>query len=119
MTVRHAPTSDSDLMAGMNRRILDIDPTIAAQMGAEAISICKAGSYVAANGTEVDISDAVTRAVSARLSIPPGAQLPEGSLKLHGDMEIQVANETTTRAAQRLKETGERVLALNFANGAF
>ena len=68
-------------------------------------------------GESVDWGAAVTQAVAAKCSLPPGAPLPEPGAVRYPETRVQVANETTLVAARRLTDASDRVLALNFANG--
>jgi uncharacterized protein (TIGR02452 family) len=65
----------------------------------------------------VDWRAAVAQAVAAKRSLAPEAELPAPRVVQSTQTRVQVANETTLAAAQRLIDAGERVLALNFANG--
>jgi uncharacterized protein (TIGR02452 family) len=68
-------------------------------------------------GDSVDLQDSVKRAIAAKRSLPPDAALPQFASHRFPQTRVQVTNETTLMAARRLAEDGERVLALNFANG--
>ena len=94
---------------------MQIDRTRAAQIGRETIQFLKAGRYKTASGHSVDISDALKKAIHGTVSYPPKSPLPDvtpGSWQT----DIQVRNETTLAAAQRLADLGLRIAALNFAS---
>jgi uncharacterized protein (TIGR02452 family) len=116
-TVRFLPAVDSAVVAAANGRNLAIPGEVAQRMAAETVTACDAGTYIAASGTRVDIADAVASAIRSKTSIPPDAALPPAPTKSRPEMLIEVTNETTTSAAQRLQATCTRVAALNFANG--
>jgi uncharacterized protein (TIGR02452 family) len=59
----------------------------------------------------------VHAACAAKVSIPPDAPLSVPQTMPFPTTRIQVTNETTLGAAQRLVTSGVRPLALNFANG--
>lgn len=111
--VRCLPAADSDLMAQTNRSNLDIDYGVAGRLAFETVRCCEAGAYT----TPAGVRDAISQARTAKLSIPSDVALPTAPTAPHTEMHIQVANETTTMAAQRLLQTCRRVLTLNFANG--
>jgi uncharacterized protein (TIGR02452 family) len=75
------------------------------------------GGYVTKKGQEVIWRDAVQTACAAKLSIRPNATLPSDEQVPSTETRVQVTNETTLGASQRLVEQGWRPLALNFANG--
>ena len=75
------------------------------------------GYYVNLNNEEVDISGLMRAAMNAKVSIPPDSTLPEAPGHFFKEIRVQVANETTLRAALRLSDAGPRPLTLNFANG--
>jgi uncharacterized protein (TIGR02452 family) len=66
---------------------------------------------------KVDWSQQVQAAYSAKVSIPPDAELPAHNPGRLAETRVQVTNETTLGAAWRLVESGFKPLALNFANG--
>ena len=89
----------------------------AAELGRTAVSAAETGAYRDAAGRRVDWGHAVTRAFAAKRSLPPDVELPDAGPARFLETRVQVANETTLMAARRLTDAGERVLALNFANG--
>ncbi len=89
----------------------------AARLGRSALEAIERGGYVDRAGRPVDWGEAVAAAVAAKRSLPPDDVLPPVPAPSRRETRVQVANETTLVAAKRLTETGERVLALNFANG--
>jgi uncharacterized protein (TIGR02452 family) len=112
------PCLDSAEMAAARRRELDIGRDVAAELGRSAVEIARTGFYFNDAGERVEIGELVARAVSAKQSLPPDAVLPIPQPRSFSETRIQVANETTLGASQRLVQSGQRPLALNFANGA-
>jgi uncharacterized protein (TIGR02452 family) len=111
------PCLDSDERAARCREVLLIPRDRAAELGRTAFTVAETGVYCDAEGRRVDWRNAVARARAAKCSLPPDAQLPDGGSARFPRTRVQVANETTLVAARRLKDAGERVLGLNFANG--
>ena len=111
------PCLDSPERAAQCQAVLDIPRERAAELGRSAVTAAKTGVYPAANGQIVEWRAAVARACTAKRSIPPDASLPSPTQRVAQPTQVQVVNETTLAAARRLVESGERVLALNFANG--
>ena len=111
------PCLDSDERAARCREVLLIPRDRAAELDRTAVKAAETGGYRAAAGRLVDWGEAVARARAAKCSLPPDAQLPEAGSPRFPHTRVQVANETTLMAAWRLTDMGERVLALNFANG--
>ena len=108
---------DSVPLAEANRRNLAMARETAQRIARETVAYCEAGAYAAPSGTRVDLGEAVANAVRTKISIPPDALLWPPFERSDPEMFIQVTNETTTAAAQRLQEMCRRVVALNFANG--
>jgi uncharacterized protein (TIGR02452 family) len=108
---------DSEELALARRRELAIRRDVAAELGQSAVEIARTGFYFNSAGEKVDLSEAVTRAVFEKRSLPPGAVLPTPQPRSFPETRIQVANESTLGASRRLVESGLRALALNFANG--
>jgi uncharacterized protein (TIGR02452 family) len=108
---------DSPAMAEKCRRDLDMPRHIAAELGESALSASRVGVYRNSDGNEIVIRELVSHAVAARLSIPPDQPLAPCGLPVHSVTSVQISNETTIAAAQRLGNQGLRPLALNFANG--
>lgn len=99
----------------MEARML-MDRDRARELGFQTLQYLTEGHYPAPTGVQVDISEAVGRAVKATVSYPPEASLgevPQGSFK----SVVEIRNETSLVAARRLVEAGERPLVLNFAAG--
>jgi uncharacterized protein (TIGR02452 family) len=111
------PCLDSDGRAQRCRADLAVSREHAARLGRSALEAIERGVYVDRAGRPVDWGEAVAAAVSAKRSLPPDAALPPAPAARWSQTRVQVANETTLVAAKRLTETGQRVLALNFANG--
>lgn len=115
--LRFLPCLDSPERAERCRADLDVPGRLAADLGRSAVLASERGFYETGDGRVVDISEAVERARSATVSIPPDAPLPTPPDPAHGETVVQVANETTMVAGRRLVHEGSRPLALNFANG--
>lgn len=111
------PCLDSDEMALSRRRELDVPRHVAAELGRSAVDAAIQGHYLDGIGATVEWGHAVSAACSAKVSIPPDADLPTRETQTFAETRVQVANETTLAAAWRLVERGLRPLALNFANG--
>jgi len=110
------PCLDSAEMAQSRRRELGIARKVAAELGKAAVAAALEGHY-RYQSENVDWSRLVQAACSAKISIPPGAPLPAHEGSSFAETRVQVTNETTLGASQRLVERGLRPLALNFANG--
>ena len=115
--LRIIPCMDSIEMGELRRQELDLQRITTAELGRSAVEAARSGCYYSKTGEQVDWSSAVQAACAAKTSIPPEAILPEHERVFRGETRVQVANETTLQAAQRLVEKGLRPLVLNFANG--
>jgi len=94
---------------------LHIDRRLAAEMGAEAVAIARAGSYRIGDRT-IELGALIERAASGTCSYPPGAGLPEAPASSPRSTRIEVVNATTLAAARALVDEGHDVAALNFAS---
>jgi uncharacterized protein (TIGR02452 family) len=92
-----------------------ISRELAAEYGREAVQITQSGSYTSPSGKVVDISDRVRSAAQDTRSYPPGSPVPE-SITGTNPTGIEVLNDTTLAAAQRLIAAGHQPVALNFAS---
>ncbi len=112
------PCLDSPEMAHKRRIELDISRDTAIYLGKTAVEICQQGFYIN-DGQKIDLSKLIQIACDRKVSIRPEDTLPESPQKVSfSETVIQVTNETTMQAAQRLINAGnDDVLALNFANG--
>jgi uncharacterized protein (TIGR02452 family) len=108
---------DSVELAEERRRELEMQRTVAKELGRSAVEAASAGQYRLDDGGTVDWRDLVEAAIAGKLSITPDAPLPELDTSKFPETGVQVTNETTLGAARRLVEQGLRPLALNFANG--
>ena len=113
------PCLDSEEMANSRKQELNIPRSVAVTLGHSAVSAAKLGEYIYGENQKVDWSQQVQTACAATISIPPEAPLPPRKNNNHPKTRIQVTNETTFGAAERLVDRGLKPLALNFANGAF
>jgi len=111
------PPRDSEAMAQMRRRELDIPRSLAAKLGSSAVKAARNGYYFTRAQNKVDWRDLVHNACSAKLSIPPDAELPVPEPRPRHRTIVQVTNETTLQVAHRLNARGSSLLVLNFANG--
>lgn len=108
---------DSDEIAGEYQRALDIERGTAMDLGRSAVSISRSGCYLNRADEQVDLKQLVNDAVADKVSIPPDQSLADSADNAFDETTVQVTNETTLIAAQRLAESGRKPLALNFANG--
>jgi len=115
--IRLLPCLDSNERAARNKETLDLSHDKAAALGYSAMEATAKGYYSSKTGQKVDWNDTVQAACSAKISIPPTAGLPAIKHLSFPKTRIQVSNETTLEASQRLADNGLRPLALNFANG--
>ena len=115
--IKILPCLDSEELAASRRRELDIPHNAAAALGRSAVEAAIIGYYICGSGAKVDLSRYVEAACSAKISIPPDANLPQCESVKFSETRIQVANETTLGASLRFIENGLKPLALNFANG--
>jgi uncharacterized protein (TIGR02452 family) len=111
------PLLDSAAHAERCRRDLAVARERAAHLGQGAVEAIVRGVYLDRTGRPVEWRAAVAAAIAAKQSIPPDAALPMPSPPAFATTQVEVANQSTLVAAQRLTDMGERVLALNFANG--
>lgn len=92
-----------------------IDRKLAAKLGQETVRILNEGHYQTTSGLVVDIREALNQAIGGTISYPPDVALPAPTPVL-SQTEIEVRNETTLRAVERLVSMGLPVAALNFAS---
>jgi uncharacterized protein (TIGR02452 family) len=117
--LRLLPCLDSEDMAASRRQELTIPRHVAAALGRSAVEAARKGIYLTRASKEVVWGDAVQTACAAKLSIAPDDTLPSNERSAFTETQVQVTNETTLGASQRLVERGLRPLALNFANGVY
>jgi len=108
---------DSPALARQRQRELQIGIPRAASLGMSAVMAARRGYYINSAKQKVDLSRAIESSCASKMSVPPGATLPEVAPTAHAETLVQVTNETTLGAAHRLHEAGLKPLALNFANG--
>lgn len=81
----------------------------------ETIEICKNKQYISLSGNIVDIELAIDNAVQGTILYKPDSELPDTDW-YHAKPIIEVVNETTAQAAERLIGLGKtHIVALNFA----
>lgn len=118
MTLRCLPCLDSPEHADACRRDLRIPRSRAAALGQSAVDAILQGHYGNPQGQRVIWQPAIQQAIGLKQSIPPDETLPPADRLAADAIRVQVANETTLAAAERLTRAGATsVLALNFANG--
>ncbi len=110
------PCLDSEEHGNRCREMLAVPRMQATALGASAVQASEDGVYHTEDGREVLWKDLVATACAQRLSIPPDQTLPE-SQRAPTDTQIQIVNQTTLEVARELANQGQKVLALNFANG--
>jgi uncharacterized protein (TIGR02452 family) len=88
---------------------------LTAQYGQEAAQIIQSGAYRAPSGKIVSVADLIARSVQGTTSYPPDVPLPETHIGA-AQTRIEIANETTLAAVQRLRRSGHHPVALNFAS---
>src|SRR5262245_1201432 len=113
------PCLDSQQMAASRRQELDIPRDVAAALGRSAVEAAGEGFYLTNAGQQVFWREAVQAACAAKLSIRSDDLLPGSEHKEFTETRVQVTNETTLGASQRLVEQGLKPLSLNFANGIY
>jgi len=92
-----------------------IDRTLAAQYGREAVEIGESGQYQAPSGVTVDIRELLSPAVKGTVSYPPSASISGENAGQYYTI-IEVVNETTLSAGKRLVKFGCHPVLLNFAS---
>jgi len=108
---------DSEQMASSRQRELSLSRNVAAALGQSAVQAAREGFYITKAGQQVVWRDAVQAARAAKISVGPNTVLPSNERSKCDETLVQVANETTLGASQRLVDRGLRPLALSFANG--
>ncbi len=120
-SVRHEPSQatvvDSDELAALRRRELEIPRERTRSLGESALAAIRAGRYRTDDGQSIDWKASVEKAGASRISLPPDAPLPTPAPARFSETQVEVVNETTLGAARRLHDAGLRPLSLNFANG--
>lgn len=115
--IKLLPFLDSNERATRLKETLDLPREKVAALGYSAMEAAESGFYPSRTGQKVEWKEAVQAACAAKISIPPHASLPAIKHPAFPETRIQVSNETTLEASQRLADSGLRPLALNFANG--
>jgi uncharacterized protein (TIGR02452 family) len=110
------PCLDSDYLASQRRKELSISRDQAEWLGKSAVQISRDGFYINLKNEKKNIAILVQEACSKKISIPPEMILPKSSAH-YDETKLQISNETTLQAGHRLLANGNKVLALNFANG--
>jgi uncharacterized protein (TIGR02452 family) len=117
MGLRRSAVVDSDDLAALRHRELDIPRERARELGQSAMRAIREGWYRGPDGQPVDWRADVEKSAAAKVSLPPDAPIPPPTRERVPETHVLVANETTLGAARRLHEAGLRPLSLNFANG--
>jgi uncharacterized protein (TIGR02452 family) len=113
--IRLLASLDDAERAEARRRELDISYERSFALAHETLEIVKVGGYRTASGQDISVASVVGSACRRKVSIAPDAALPAAPPTRFDEMRIQVANETTAGAAQRLLSQ-HRTIVLNFAN---
>lgn len=92
-----------------------ISRDLAVQFGREAVHIIEAGQYRVPFGRMVNIAHLLESSVQATKTYPPDLPIPETSIG-ENQTVVEVQNETTLAAAQRLLKSGHNPVTLNFAS---
>jgi len=92
-----------------------ISRELARQYGLEAVRIIQDGFYQTPTGQHVVIQEAVARSVEKMMAYPPDKPF-EPQMAGPDPAQIDVRNETTLSAAQRLLIDGFKPVVLNFAS---
>jgi uncharacterized protein (TIGR02452 family) len=108
---------DSPARAADCQRALRLPRAHAAALGRSAVDAIRQGYYLDATGMRVDWRADVQAARAAKRSLRPEDPLPNPARGPFPETRVQVTNETTLGAAERLLAQGLPPLALNFANG--
>ncbi len=116
-TLNILPCVDGPEMAALRKRELAVPRDLAEKLGWEAVRAAEQGFYVSESGEQVFWREAVESAKRAKISIPPEKALHRNEGNACSETTVQVSNDTTLGAANRLVHRGLRPLALNFANG--
>lgn len=80
------------------------------------MEICQTGSYLAPGGRTVDFAAEIERARGGTVIYSPQAPPPISARRRTGRTRIEVLNETTFGALQRLADGVDHVACLNFAS---
>ena len=92
-----------------------IQRPLALRLGLEAVAIIKAGHYESPSGKRVDIAALIESAKAGTESYPPDRSTP-ASRKGPWDTVIEIENESTLSAGQRLLQSDLNPVVLNFAS---
>jgi uncharacterized protein (TIGR02452 family) len=97
------------------RPMMIMNRSTAAELGQDTVRILEARRYTNPAGEVIDIGDLLKRSVEGVRSFPPDQVLPAVQSGTQ-PTQIEVKNESTLAAAQRLVQLGLRPAALNFAS---
>jgi uncharacterized protein (TIGR02452 family) len=92
-----------------------ISRELAIQFGSEAVHIIESGQYRATSGRIVNIADLIERSAKGTKPYPPDSPIPEVPNQ-NDATQLEVENQTTLAAAERLLRMGHNPVALNFAS---
>lgn len=106
---------DSIRMSSLSRSPLDLPRDVGARQGRETDAIVARGTYVAPSGREIDLRDAIARAVASREDYPEGraVRLPEPRPRT---TRITMSGRSSLAAAKAFAARGIEPLVLNFAS---
>src|SRR5690242_3393162 len=86
------------------------------QCANEPVQICKDGGYRAPSGRMVHFAAEIERAKSGTVMYSPETPPPYPKQRRLGRTQIEVRNETTFAALQRLVDAASHLACLNFAS---
>jgi uncharacterized protein (TIGR02452 family) len=92
-----------------------ISRELAREHGEEAVKITQSGQYRSPSGRIITIKDLVGHSLRETKSYPPAAPFDQDDKGKH-QTAIEITNETTLSAAQRLLKAGHHPVVLNFAS---
>lgn len=108
---------DSDAFARQRQRELEIGKELSSVLGESALAFSRGGMYVSANGKQIVLGKHIRSARESAQSFSASAQLSNNRKSHFAKTSVQVTNETTLGAANRLYNCDEKPLALNLATG--
>jgi TIGR02452 family protein len=86
------------------------------QWANETVQICKDGTYLGPRGRTVNLAGEIERAKSGTVIYSPDTPPPYPKQRRFGRTRIEVRNETTFSALQRLADGTSHIACLNFAS---
>ena len=108
---------DSVILGNRRKAELCIPKSMAMDLGQSALQAMDSGFFINAEGRMVDWRDDVEKSCRETKSIKPDDPIGTSFECKFSETTVQIVNETTLQAAQKMVKFGTRPLALNFANG--